>query len=254
MNLSKEVAETLFSGSWLMDNVNVQEISSSRIISNKLDDLAQKNWRVSLSEAKKRGQKIWDSLVYRFEDSQVEDGVLQLSVSTIKYSTRIEMNRLTDDVQSLGRPYASQGMFSSCLIKTKEGKYIFIKKSNKYWTSKKVSWVGGIFSQDEVQLIHGKDLFKAVKNEIHEEIGVPYKYLDEVRLHFGYLTQNWNVCFLFKINLDLTVTEVKSYYEKYSDDEASEILFVDKNLTEIWKDMSPRDKVRFELFKNNNLV
>lgn len=254
MNLSEEVVEILFNGSWSKSDVSIQETTSSRIISNEIEDLAQKSWKESLFEAKKKGQKIWDSLIYRFEDSQVKNETLRLSVSTIKYSTRVGMNRLTARIKSLGVSYAPQGMFSSCLVKTKEGKYIFIKKSNKYWTNKKVSWVGGIFSQDEVPLAHGEDLFKAVKNEVCEEIGIPYKYLDDTRLHFGFLTRNWNVCLLFKINLSLTADEIEDYYDKYSDDEASGILFVDKNLTEIWKEMPSRDKVKFELCKNNNLL
>jgi hypothetical protein len=254
MNLSEEVVEILFDGSWSISDVSILETTSSRIISDEIEELAQKSWETSLFQAKKRGQKIWDSLIYRFEDSQVKNETLRLSVSTIKYSTRVGMNKLTDYVQSLGYSYAPRGMFSSCLVRTKEGKYIFIKKSNKYWTDKKMSWVGGVFSQNEVSLTHGEDLFKAVKNEINEEIGVPHEYLEGIKLHFGFLTRNWNVCLLFKINLALTIDEIENYYNKYSDNEASEILFVDKNLTEIWKEMPPCDKVKFEIFKNNNLL
>lgn len=217
-----------FKGSWEPTDVTVIEIQSSRLIETKLEEACQKEWGTKLATAKAQNRMLWDSEIYRFEQvSQKPDKQLVLHFSTIPFSIRLGMNEHTGMVKSLGNAYAPRGLFTSVLLKTADDYLVFIEKSDKYFTSKKYSWVGGILSKSESVLKSGVDLFIEVEKEILEETGTQKEHLMHAPLlRAGYLTENWNVCLLFEQSITLTREELLSVFNASGSDETKNLLLI----------------------------
>ncbi len=218
--------EILFSGSWQAGSVLISEQESSRHEDEDLNLKIIKSWETTKSEAELKGQKIWDSLVYRFENCLISNDCIKIQISTIPFSVRYEMNKFTEEIKMLGLSYSSKGMYASCLVKTKDEHFVFIEKSNKFVTTKKFAWVGGVLSKSEKEIKNGSDLFQAVSKEITEELGIDFDNISNFRLRIGYLTENWNFCLLFSLQTNLTRQEVQNKFNTHSDEEASQLVFI----------------------------
>ncbi len=234
----------LFSGRWLPYNVSVQEKKSSRKIDETLEICCQKSWNAMFSKAKRTGKRLWDSYIYRFESVNSDKDHLNLIVSTIPFSIRLGMNANTNKIKELGDEYASKGIFSSCIIQTSDNQYVFIEKSNKYFTQKRRAFVGGVLSKSEKVLKNGQDLFDEVKKEIKEEIGITIYNNKTIWLRTGYLTENFNVCLLFEALVPQSFMEIKKTFAKYSEGEA-------KNIVGISRDTLPS---AISLFESKDIV
>lgn len=245
MNISLADISILFNNqAWREEDVVVSEVSSSRELDEKLEDLSQATWQSMTEEASLKGQKLWDSEIYRLENAEESGRVL--SFSTIPFSTRIGMNSHSGYVKELGLAYAPKGLYTSCVVSTTDGHYIFIEKSKAYFTKKKYAWVGGILSKTERRISSGKDLFGTVRTEVTEELGAQEEDVVANILSSGYISENWNVCLLFEIELNLRVDELQNLFKKQSDDEAVALLCIKQNslLKEI--DLfDNKDKVKF---------
>lgn len=224
--MDKNNIKVLFSGAWLLEQVQVTEIKSSRLVDESLEQSAIDSWKSACDEAVQRGSELWDSEVYRLENVS-DDEVLSLQLSTIPFSVRLGMNKHTVSIQALGENYAPKGMFTSCLLTTTDDKFVFIEKSNKFYTNKKYAWVGGVLSKTEHQIQDGVELFNTIRSEILEEVGCDH--IPDIVLRCGYLTENWNVCLLFSASLAITSAELSSLFEKKSDGEAKNLLIIPKS-------------------------
>ena len=95
----------------------------------------------------------------------------------------------------------------------------------------------------------GRDLFEEVKKEIREEIGITIENNDDIQLKKGYLTENFNVCFLFVVFLSLTFAEVKELFAGYNDGEAKNIIGISKNAPiSSLSFFEPKDIIKFKIF------
>lgn len=247
MKKSPDQIKVLFRGGWSYRDVNLREINTSRLVDDELEDLCQESWMQMLTEATEAGKKLWDSVIYRFEFVITDGSSLDMGFSTIPFSVRLGMNYHTDQVKRLGGGYMPQGIYSSCFVKTTDDQYVFIEKSNKYFTQKKIAFVGGVLSKSEIILNGGLDLFLTVKKEIQEEVGILVD-VDRIRLRAGYLTENFNVCFLFEVSVPYTFAEVRRLFKQHNDGEAKEIFGL-PNVT-IASHISlfePKDAIKFKI-------
>jgi hypothetical protein len=223
---TNSVIEVLFRGNWFSNQISVHIEQSTRRLNNSLEKNSKDTWEEMLKEARSRGSKLWDSTVYRFESFKEKDGEISLHFSTIPFSTRLGMNKHTNQVKALGKKYAPMGLFSSCLVETADNDYVFIEKSTKFYTDKKYAWVGGVFSESELTLNNGDDLLSAVKAEILEELGLSSEQIGPLTLEAGYTTDNWNVCMLFGTKISITSEQLAIIFTKKNDGEAKELLFI----------------------------
>lgn len=205
--------KTLFKGNFKPEDVIIREVKSTRKTDKDLEKLAAGKWQEIVEKARLENKKIWDSEVYRLE-KVVSNDKTTLYVSTIKYSARIAMREFTGEIKKLGLKYAPLGIYSSCFIKTSDNKYLFIKKSDKYFTTRKYSFVGGVLSKSEKIIKNGKDLFESVKREINEEIKVSSKNISSLILKAGYITETFNFCLVFEAKINKTYKEVIENFKR----------------------------------------
>jgi len=240
--------KVFFTGHWSSKDIHVSRKKSSRIIDPSLEKKALLSWQIMMQRAKAQGSKLWDSDVYRFEESKAKGKELNLVFSVIPFSIRLGMNELTPEIKDLGYDFASRGIFSSCLIRTNDSKYVFIEKSSKYYTQKKYAYVGGVLSQSEYSLQTGEDLFFSVKKEISEELGISETEISSMFLRLGYLTENWNVCFLFEALINKSSKELANLFIVHNDGEAQAVVFIEsENLQKKINIFEPKDQAKFML-------
>ena len=240
--------QILFCSQLRAQNVTIGEISSSRLLDNNLEKLCESKWGEMLASAEAQGKKLWDSEVYRFESASVRNTLLSLKVSVISFSVRLAMNSYTMLIKSLGIKYAPLGMYTSCFMETSDGVFLFIEKSNKYFTTKRISFVGGVLSKTEKKLLVGDDLFNEVLKEIKEEIGIDSIDIKEHILRCGYITENYNICLLFEVTLNKSFEEVGRNFKDKTDDEATRLIGVKKSeLATFMETLEKKDAVKFKI-------
>lgn len=246
-NISNNIS-VLFSGTRSPADVFIKEVDSTRMIDATLEEKCKRAWDTMLIEAAQAKRKLWDSDIYRFESADKNGKKLNLSLSTIPFSIRLGMNMHTNEIKRLGTAYASQGIFTSCFVQTTDNVYIFLEKSEHYFTPKKISFIGGVVSKSERTLINGRDLFEEVGKEIKEEIGVYIRNIDHIHLKTGYRTENFNVCFLFEVLVPFTFSEVQEIFSKDHGDEAKNIIgFSRDTLASRISLFEPKDAVKFKI-------
>jgi hypothetical protein len=250
MTLKNEEIKIFFQGCWSESSVFVNEVRSTRLINEELENLSIASWNDMLRASSEAGKKIWDSDVYRLESFEMSTERLSIYLATIPFSVRLGMNKHTEMVKQLGLEYSPKGMFSSCLVKTSDNYFVFIEKSDVYFTQKRFAWVGGIISKSESIIRDGKDLFTNTKREVLEELGIESKHILEIFLKTGYLTENHNVCLLFSVQVSLTKNELLDKFNKYSDDEACNLVFFSiENNEDFLKVFESKDVIKFALLK-----
>ena len=238
----------VFTSDLRSDKVNIKEIASRRRVGNELEKISKNKWKQLVIKAKSDGKKLWESEVYRFETVKFSGGNLNFTVSTIPFSVRLGMNSFTDRVKKLGLDFASLGLFSSCFVLTKDKKYLFIEKSDKYYTNRKYSFIGGVISKSERVLKNGQDLFGVVAKEIVEESTISPSKIRNLRLRDGYITENYNFCLLFEAELKVTFKELKESFSKKKIDEALNIIGIGrKELPDFIKKLPDKDLPKFEI-------
>lgn len=229
--------------------VFIEEISSTRNIDHNLEFLCKSDWINLKQESKRKGRLIWESEVYRFESINLTDGGLQLMVSTIPFSIRLTMNDHVKLVNQLGIKYAALGMYTSCFVVTLDNHYLFIEKSNKYHSNRKISFIGGILSKTEKELRSGNDLFEEVAKEVKEEIGVSSANIESIRLNAGYISKNFNFCLVFTVKIKKKLEEILRDFDHSNDGEAANIVYVkEEDLMIFAKERLPeKDFPKFEI-------
>lgn len=211
-----------------------------------VEEKAKQSWLSLLGESEKEKSKLWDSTIYRFENAFLRENALEIQASTIPFSIRLGLNQHTKLVHQLGEAYAPRGMFTSCLVKTSDHHLLFIKKSKHYFTPKKYSWVGGVLSNSEQEITNGIDFFNTMRNEIREEVGS--SAISSLELRIGYLTENWNVCFLFVAELNINMPQLYRVFRENNDGEAADL--VSFSISDIQNQIhifEPKDQIKFAL-------
>lgn len=240
--------KVLFSNKHLVSNdVIIEEVESKREINNELESSCRGEWRKIIAEAKEQGRKIWESRIYRFESCRWSGNQVFFNFSTIPFSIRFSLNQFTNRIRDLGFEYAALGLFSSCFVETADNKFVFIKKSRKYYTLRQYSFIGGVLSKDERELKNGQDLFREVQKEISEEIGCEID-IKNIFLEAGYITENFNFCLIFYAKTDLFFSNLSKLF-KNGDGETARVIGIEHHkLVEFSrKYLLPKDYVKFDM-------
>lgn len=238
----------LFSGSISPDLVLVKEAVSSRKIDDILENFSKNKWRELVEESKKNQAVLWDSYIYRFENLFFEKGILNIEASTIPFAVRLGMNYFSNRIESLGEDYNPRGMFFSCLIRTSDDFLVFIKKSNKFFSSKKYAFVGGVLSKTEINLSQEKSILKPIQKEILEELGSKFIY-QYISLKHIYINETFNCCLLFDTQSKQTKKEMQDIFSS-SDGEIESLVFLPiNNLKDSETLLSPSDLFKLKIMK-----
>lgn len=239
----------VFNSKTELDKVVIQEQASTRKINSELEELCKTKWQDIQLEAKSKGSGVWDSEVYRFEKAELNNNLLHLTVSTIPFSIRLAMNSYTDRVGILGSNYAPFGMFTSCFVRTSDEKLLFIERSGKFFSDRKIAFIGGVLSKTEAILSNRADLFNEVLKELSEEIYVESSLVETIRLTSGYITENFNFCLIFDIRLQETFEEVRdTFKKKMSEGEAANVIGITRDqLREFASTLPTKDAIKFEI-------
>jgi len=207
--------------------IDVKEVASSRKIDPKLEGLCRQRWQEFLQQAKNQNKKLWDSEIYRLESFDKRNNSLELKVSVIPFSVRLGMNDCVNEVKKLGESYAAFGLYTSCFVITADNKYLFIEKSGHYFTNRKISFIGGVLSKTEQVIAGGDDLYQSVLSEVTDELEIDGNIVDSMALRAGFISENYNVCMLFTVNLKKSFLEIRSQFKANDDGEAASIIGVD---------------------------
>ncbi len=232
----------------LTDNqVTVTEISSSRKINPQLEGACAKRWQETVTKAHLEKKLLWNDTVYRFERANMTNKGLHLKVSTIPFSIRLAMNDYTKQIIALGQDYAPMGMYISSFIVSSDQYYIFIEKSDKYYTTRTLCFVGGVLSKRPRGLKSGKDLFAETKREITEETGIRPTLIKDPILKGGYVNETLNFCLVFSVKTTLSLKQIKTTFGNRSDGEAKRLIGIRKTkLTEFMKLLPKKDHPKFQ--------
>jgi hypothetical protein len=211
------------------ENLKIREVVSTRNIDPDIEVVCQKTWGKMMAEAKKENKKLWDSEIYRFESISQDGDNINFNIATLPFSVVVSMNKYIKENPDFNKNFAPFGMFTSCFVKTTDDKYLFIEKSNKFYTKKKISFIGGTLSKTEKEICNGEDLFEEVVKEIKEELGLSEKNVKSVLFQSAYETENFSVCLLFNVLLDCSFEQVQKKFDFSNDGEALRIIAVDSN-------------------------
>ena len=220
----------LFSRKYKVDNVQFKfEEVSNRKQSEALEDKCKTEWQIMLENAEKEGKKVWDQDVFRLESFNVDTNV-NLNFSTIPFSVRYAMNKFTDDVLALGQEYYPMACDSAIFVKTADGKYVFIQKSDKLLSRRKFSFIGGVFNRAKDKTFsENNELFNSAITEINEELGIQLSIDNNLELRGAFINQTCNVCFVFEHTLELTEEQIQESFAKNHDEEVESLIFVEPN-------------------------
>jgi hypothetical protein len=231
------------------ENLIIKEVLSTRKIDKDLEVFCKNTWNEMLVEAKKENKKLWDSEIYRFESISENINAVNLVISTIPYSTVVSMNKYIREVKTFDASFEPLGMFTSCFVKTSDDKYLFIEKSNKYFTKKKISFIGGTLSKTEKEIHKGADLFGEVIKEVKEELGLSEEDVESVVFRSMYETKNLSICLLFEVILNCSFEQVKIKFDQGNDGEAVRVIAVDSiklfDFSELYLDELDKIKLKY---------
>ncbi len=219
----------LIKGDFTSKNIEITtNLISNRAISDDVEKQIDKVWQETVENAKKSSQLIFDGESFRLDSYTVNAGILKLELSKFKYKVRSSLNKLKDELGNLGDEYYCNGLAIGGIIKTKDNKFIFGRRSGNTITNNSVDFIGGIL---EPEVIKGaEDLFRYNKQEMLEEIGLNETYIISQKLIALVLSPSTNIIMLTYTRLNIDSGEVKNIFEQSNDKfEMSELVFINED-------------------------
>lgn len=219
----------LIKGNFTSKNIEITtNLTSNRAISDDVEKQIETVWEQTVVDAKKNNQLIFDGESFRLDFYSVDADILKLELSKFKYKVRSSLNKLKDELEELGEKYYCNGLAIGGLIKTKENKFIFGKRSGNTITNNLEDFIGGILEPDVIK--DAEDLFRCNKQEILEEIGLNENHIISQKLIALVLSPSTNIIMLTYTRLNIDSGDVKNIFEQSNDKfEMAELVFIDED-------------------------
>ncbi len=225
--MATNLPRVLLQGIYYPDDISITvNEASHRKIDPELESKIINLWDQRVREAKDKGVKVWDSSTYRLNAYAFSKKKLSLELSTIDFSVRNTM-RFVPEVAEMDEEYYSKGLFVASIIKTSDEKYIFGELSGNTMNHKKVDFIGGVASHDELVIAGSKDLFSVLYKELEEETGIRTTLIKDCYIRGLVLTDGYTVGALFFVTLNISCGELLQLFSQYNDQEMKSLVCVD---------------------------
>lgn len=219
----------LIKGDFTSKNIEITtNLISNRAISDDVEKRIDTVWQETIENAKKNNQLIFDGESFRLDSYIVDAGILKLELSKFKYKVRSSLNKLKNELEKLGEEYYCNGLAIGGIIKTKDNKFVFGRRSGNTITNNSEDFIGGILEPDVIK--DAEDLFKYNKQEILEEIGLNENHIISQKLIALVLSPSTNIIMLTFTKLNIDSDEIKNIFEQSNDKfEMSELVFIEED-------------------------
>jgi len=184
-------------------------------------------WGGLLSNAKKKGGRVWNGEIYRLANINIGDNVTVITLGTIDFKTHYTTSFVVDKLKKIPFSRRPNGMYVSAYIKTIDNKYIFGIKSNESILTDNINFIGGNLNKDEMSINKVDDIFNFFEKEFDEELGIKKEFINRVSGLSIFQGENMRVGILLKCDLFLTSQEVRDKF--CLNFENMSILFLDRN-------------------------
>lgn len=219
----------LISGKFYADDISVKvNPHSNRKIDKTVERGINPLWEKIYKKATAEGKQVWDGISFRLNDVHEEQGTLMFEVSPIKFSIRYPLCTMVSELEHLGEDYYAKGMGIGGIIETSDGKYIFGQRSGKTMTSNKIDVIGGFVEGVDFTDKREQGLLAVNTMEIKEELGIDSFRIKEMSVIGVVLSYTTNVVVVTYTELEMDSSEVRQSFNNATDDEMSDLVFVEK--------------------------
>lgn len=192
--------------------------------------IEQKRNEIYESE-KANGKKIRDSLMYRVDAMEIWEESCWLKIGTMNWSLQFTVKFCQDLFFTLDEEVFPSGIACWALIETTDGKFIFgIRNDNtawrKWWEIAIVWWT---LEPSEWIVTSYQWFYDHVCRELHEEIGVSVALIADTHIIWIQRMKNGWIWFIYYLQLSCNSEEVRKLFWQRTDDEMSDVCFVDRN-------------------------
>ena len=217
----------LLSGNWAPSQIQITHSPTEYTFPVDFARRAESFWNEILQEGKLR---VFNGALCRLEKFGEQNGNLQLSFSRTCYRDLLFSNAHTAElIAALGENGPARALGISAVIETADGYLPIIRRSAHVGEGPgALDVIGGHIHPDEHFRDGVPDVFVAIKDEIHAELGVPLDLLDDC--HCIGLTENFRHRkpeLAFFARLPLTMAEIRQLAQQAPEgDEYSELLAI----------------------------
>jgi 8-oxo-dGTP pyrophosphatase MutT (NUDIX family) len=190
-----------------------------------LERALEKAWQAQLRRAAEEGYALWDAPCYRWEECHsIPDGKLALSVSEIPYKYVRGSIALLESGK-LPEGYESRQMYSSLVIRTADGQYVFGISAKEFYVGE-LKFIGGVYGVTENRLTDGYALFQSALRELEEEVNISADQVKEMTLSRIYATPRGMRDLCFKVEVAADAAGIRRAFASRPDPELSDLLIL----------------------------
>jgi 8-oxo-dGTP pyrophosphatase MutT (NUDIX family) len=220
------MTKVLYKGKLLSKQVCITE-GSNFVIPFSIKEKAKLLWEEELKNAEGEEAILFDADIYRLENLDFLNGKLFLTLGIVPYSFQKVAKYLVSEIIKESKNYYPNGLFATTLIMTKDNQYVFGKRG-KTISKNEIDMIGGVLSKDENIVKKGSDLFKAIIQELNEELNLEKKNIGEICLKGVISTSTLKVGLVFYTVLNITSRDLEKTFSNRKDNEMSGLIFVKK--------------------------
>jgi 8-oxo-dGTP pyrophosphatase MutT (NUDIX family) len=164
---------------------------------------------------------LWDGVYYRLMDPAEPWRDCPMRLGLIRYRYIATYRELQEQHARSGLD-ALHHLSTIALIRTSDGYYLFGRRAR----DRAIELIGGGVQQDELAVSTGADLERNLYKEIREETGIAPNHIEELSGRGALLSSTSNVLLLAHARLRIPKTEVQAIFDRRTDNEMAEHIFV----------------------------
>jgi hypothetical protein len=199
---------------------------SSRVISEDFKNRLEESWIEYCQQAEKKGKRVWNSHLYRFEDIESLNGSVALEVSTIETKEVLIFRELAKR-HTFDESEWPKNMFVASLLMTADEKYLFAIPSGLTVGSRSVDLLGGALSRNEAVIKNGRDILEALYREFKEEFNVDKRFVAQSQFRGVVQTNYFNIGLIFLTTLSIDGKEAQRLFREKNDGELESLLAIE---------------------------